>query len=542
MPDDRLKALIARSEKLSSMRAPWESHWQELRDLINTDASDFNRRSAPGARKTDYVLDGTAPWALEQLASGLHTFLTSPTDRWFNLCIENYDYSRDYAALQWLEDISDLIYSQYSKSESNSNNSLHELYQDLGSFGTAIEYQEFDRKSMCITFRPYPLADCRILENAQGMVDTIYRDVEMTTRQIRQFFPNLNNDKIEKQKNEDKCWIVTHAVFPRTDRDSSKLTAVNKPFASIYFCKEADGIFGESGYDEFPYCVPRWTKRAGEVYGRSPGMTCLPDIKMVNAMERVQLRAVQKIVDPPLLTPSDGFMFPIETKPSSLIYYEDNGTAPNQRLMPLETHGRVEVGEDKMQQKRDFIMRCFYADWITRMHKKERQTATEIMDDRNEMLQMMSPILGRLQTELLGRRLRRTYNLLSAAGLIPPAPSSIGDKRLSIEYISPAAKAQMAVKGMKILSFTQEITPLAQVMPEILDILNPDQMAQELAIYADVSRRVLRSPEEVAQIRATRQQSQAVATMAQTAQPMGAAMKDIATAKEKGLDISQFVQ
>jgi hypothetical protein len=531
-----LELLIKKDERLRTSRSPWESHWQELRDLVNPDASDFNRQMSQGARRTEQILDGTACWALEQLASGLHTFLTSPTDRWFNLDVRDYNVHADATGLAWLERVADIIYKQYGDPRSNAVDTLHECYQDLGSFGTAVVYQDLNRKEMCLSFRMYPLADCRILENSSGTVDTLFRSTKMSTRQIEQEWPDHGCKKITDCKDEGKMWEVVHAVFPRTDRDASKMNKTNKAFASVYFCKEAMCVFSESGYDEFPYHVPRWTKRAGEVYGRSPGMVCLPDIKLLNAMERVQLKAVQKIVDPPLMVPNDGFMLPISTKPSSLIFYEA-GMGEQSLIKPLETKGRVDIGEDKMEQKRQHVLRCFYADWISRMKKKERQTATEIMDDRDEMLQMMSPILGRLQSELLGPMLARSYNLLQDAGLIPPAPSSLQRRDLHVVYVSPAAKAQVARKGVNMRRYIEELLPLAQVSPDILDAINTDEYAKQMALIQDVSRTVLRSPEELKAIRDQKAQAQQAQQMAQTAQPAASALKDIATAREKGLNI-----
>lgn len=533
---DAIKYLKSRYEQLRNSRAPWEAHWQELRDLVNPDASDFNRISAQGSRRTEQILDGTAPWALEQLASGLHTFLTNPSDRWFNLCVKNYAYEKDIQAMRWLEEVADIIYSMYADSRSNNDSCLHEVYQDLGSFGTAVEYQEIDNKEKCVIFRAYPLSDCRILESSKGMVDTLFRDVMMSKRQVEQEWPEHTCKKIKEEKNDSTTYKVIHAVFPRTDRNELKLDKKNKKFASYYFCFELDYVFSESGYDEFPYSVPRWTKRAGEVYGRSPGMTCLPDIKMLNAMERVQLKACQKIVDPPLMVPNDGFMLPIDTRPAGLIFYE-TGMPGENLIQPLETKGRVEVGEEKMEQKRQHVLRCFYADWITRIKKRERQTATEIMDDREEMLQMMSPILGRLQAELLSPRLRRTYNLCQAVGLFPPAPVSLQGRTLDLEYVSPAAKAQIARKGMNLRRFTEEIVPLLQIDPSIADAINMDEYVQVQAVIQDVSRKVLRTPDEIAAIREKKQQMQAAQQMAEIAQPAASAMKDIATAKEKGLNV-----
>ena len=529
---DKLSSLVKRWERLKSDRYAWESHWQDIRFLVNPDASDFNRRGFRGDRRTEHIFDGTAPWALEQLSSGLHTFLTSPTDRWFNLEIEEYDFMSDPDALLWLENVADLIYNEYSKPVVNLSDSLHETYQDLGSFGTSVVYQDWNMKEGTLLFKAFSLGDCWIVEDNNGKVDTVFRRTLWTTRNIVQEF-GAGFDKIDKEKDLDKQWEVIHAVFPRSDRNGMKMDQKNKPFASFWFCQDAGAIFRESGFDQFPYHCPRWLKRSGEPYGRSPAMTCLPDIKLVNAMEKVQLKSVQKIVDPPLLVPNDGFMLPISTIPGGLIFYE-TGMADNQMVKPLETKGRVDIGEDKLKQKRDHIMRCFYADWIQREKKKERQTTTEIMDDREEMLQLMAPILGRLQTELLGPMLSRTYNLLVQHGRIMPPPASISKRKLTISYISPGAKAQLASKANSIRRFTQELLPMAQVRPDILDIIDTDAYAMEMAKIQDVTRRIIRDQDTVAAIRKERADQQQMQQLAQTAQPAAEAVKSLAQARQLG--------
>jgi hypothetical protein len=536
---EELQSLVEKFNKMTSMRHPWESHWQELRDLIHPNASDFNRRTSQGERVTEQIFEGTAPWACEQLAAGLHTFLTSPVERWFSINVAGYNSDQDPMALAWLEEVADLIFREYSRPETNFHPSVHEAYQDLGSIGTTPLYQDWDWDSQSITFKAIPLSDVWIDEDYKGMVDTVFRRVYWSTRQIKQYFrkpADMLPPKILEEKNEDRKWEVIHGVFPRADRNIFKLDPSNKKFASVWFCKEAECVFRRAGYDTFPYHVARWQKKAGETYGRSPGMTCLPDIKLINQMEKTQIKSAQKQVDPPLLVPSDGFMMPIRTSPSSLIFFE-NGIGDNNMIKPLETRGRYDIGEDKMSQKRDHIMRCFYADWIVRDRKKERQTALEISDDRNEMLQLMSPILGRLQNEFLGPIIVRSYNLLLNAGKIPPAPPQLQNRKLGLYYTSPAAKAQLSRKALGLRRFLQDITPLAQVDQSVLDAVDMDAVTQELALHDEAPRRVVRSPEQIAQIRNDRSQRQQLQETAQAAQPLASAMKDIATAKEKGLSL-----
>src|SRR5690242_15845561 len=94
-------------------------------------------------------------------------------------------------------------------------------------------------------------------------------------------------------------------------------TGANKPFESVYV-SVAGTLIDVGGFDEVPYLVPRFSKVTGEIYGLGPGMTCLPDVKMLNEMAKTVVKAAQKIVDPPLQLPDSGFLVPIKTTPGSL--------------------------------------------------------------------------------------------------------------------------------------------------------------------------------------------------------------------------------
>src|SRR5215831_3534702 len=71
--------IVERFRFAKTTRATWDGHWQDLKELVRPDALDFNRQMVPGYRRYDLVYDGTAINANEELASGLHSYLTSPT-------------------------------------------------------------------------------------------------------------------------------------------------------------------------------------------------------------------------------------------------------------------------------------------------------------------------------------------------------------------------------------------------------------------------------------------------------------------------------
>ncbi|CAB4182895.1 Head-to-tail connector protein, podovirus-type [uncultured Caudovirales phage] len=535
--DDNAKKHIQEFEKARSMRFNFENQWQDIRELVRPNTADFNRNTTQGDRRTENIFDGTAPWALEQFAAGLDSFLTSPTERWFNISLAG-DKGEDLSdeALAWLEHVSDVIFKEYAKPQVNLNPCLHEVYQDLGAFGTSVLYQDWDYDNRCVHFRSFPLADCYIKENSKGLVDTMYRMTIMSARQIMDEFTRPEDTIPPKiievaSKDADKTYKVIHCVRPRTELKQTGLGAKKKKFASCWVVHELKATLRERGYDDFPYHVPRWTKLAGEQYGRSPAMTCLPDIKMINTMSRVIIVGAQKMIDPPLIVPDDGFMLPIKTSPGSLIF---KAAGQEDTIQPLNTNGRPDIGLDMMTQRRDHITKSFYVDWIIRQKKNERQTTTEIVDDRNEMLRQMSPMLGRTEVELLSPLIIRTYNLKMAAGHIPPAPDSLLQKKLEITYVSPAALAQYGSKAQGIQQFMQDLAVLSPIAPEVMDVFDIDVAGQELAKLRNVTRKVIRSPDAIAQRRNDRAQQAQAQQMVAAGRELAATTKDLSVAKKNG--------
>jgi hypothetical protein len=530
---------LSRFDKAKSSRYNWEGHWQDIRELVRTTTSDFSRNGPQGDRRTENIFDATAPWALEQLAAHLNASLSSDTDRWAQIGLDDIGLNDlNDEQLVWCETVTDRIFKEYTRAEVNLAASKSEMYLDVGGFGTGVLYQDWDWEGRHVRFRAFPLADCYALEGSNGMIDTLFRQVKWTKRQILQEFNRPDDYIPQKLKDapddDQKLFTVVHCVYPRKDVKYGP-AARNKPIASVWCIVEFKECLRESGFDEFPYHVPRWSKLAGEQYGRSPAMVCLPAIKMVNVMKKVTIKAAQKLVDPPLIVPDDGFMLPIKTSPGSLIF---KAAGQEDTIQPLDTKGRPDIGLEMMSEERDQILKAFYVDWIIRQKKKERQTAAEVHDDRNEMLRQMGSILGRIMTEFTSPLFIRTFNLLNAAGQIPPAPATMYGRKLKIFYISPAAKALESAKGSNIQAFTQDIVVFAQANPEIMDAIDTDALAQEMAKMRDVTRKIIRTPEAIAALREQRAKANQMQQMAAVGRDSAAAIKDLSVAQKNGLPLS----
>lgn len=529
--DPKASEILTRCEQMKQSRYNWETQWQSIVHFVRPTSSDFNRTLTPGEERNNRIYDGTARFACIALAAGLQSYLTNAADRWFNIQVRGMrELANDHGAMGWLEEVSDIIFAEYNREEANLAPSLHEAYLDLGAFGTTLLNQEWHGDGHLL-FRTFPLANCWIDENADGEVDTVARQVCYTTRQLFQRFgedklPREVHEAREKQPHRE--WPVIHFVSPRTDRNPYKKDKGNKPFASCWVLCATKTLLEEGGYDEMPYHVPRWAKLAHEIYGRSPAMECLPSIRMLNAMKKTTIRAAQKIVDPPLQATSDGFVMPIVTTPGSIIFREP-GTEP---MIPLETRANIPVSLEMMESEKAFINQCFFFDWFVSELKKERQSVPEIYMRKEEKLQQLAPVVNRLEAELLGPMLIRSYNLLSAAGKLPPAPPALDGRTLKLSFVSPASRAQLATKAAAVNQWLQAVIPMAQVNPSVLDRANFDEVAESLADWGNVPRRVVRSDAEVASLRSQREQEEQAAAMAGAAEPVSKAVLNVAQAQK----------
>jgi hypothetical protein len=377
-----------------------------------------------------------------------------------------------------------------------------------------------------VRFQTRHCSEVFLTEDANGRVDTVFREFKMPARAIIERFGDTVDSKIIKRAETNPYEMITlvHAVYPRSERDMSKVNSENKPFASCYVDPDSRTVLSESGFDEFPYVAPRFLKASFEIgYGRSPAMTALPDIKMLNRMSEVTIRAAQKQIDPPLMVPDDGFMLPVRTVPGGLNFYR-SGT--RDRIEPLNIGANNPLGLNMEDQRRKAIQSAFYVDQLI-LSQGPQMTATEVMQRTEEKMRLLGPVLGRLQAELLQPLINRVYNLMSRDRLFAPAPEFMQNTGIEIEYVSPLAKAQKSGDIQAAMRLFELMGPLAQIDQSVIDYIDADGLAKYLMQTLSVPATTIRGEEEVSEIRQQRaEQMQAEAQKQeamQTAEALGAA-------------------
>lgn len=538
-------------DTLNGERTTTLAHWQECSDLICPDRADYVTHRSPGVKRMTKVFDGTAILANQQLASGLHGLLTSPTLRWFGLKAEDDRTNADPACAAWLDAATNTMYTLFNGARHNFASQSNELYLDLSCIGTAA-MAVLENPRIDVLFSTRAMRECCIAENDEDRVDTLARRWRWTARQAIARWGNQAGEKVVRasaDKPDTHFWFL-HLVRPRKLRNALRSEASHKAFESVYVSMEDKAAISVGGFDEFPYLVPRFSKNSGEVYGRSPGMTALPDIKMLQEMVKVLLMSAQKKVDPPVNVPDDGYLMPINTTPGGRNFYR---AGSKDKVEPIETGGDIQLGIDMVNQVRTAVNRAFYTDWLLMPSDPSDPaaagkgvTATYTLQQRDEKMRLLSPMLARMESEFLGPLIDRTFAILwrrsKALRFGPdspftPPPPALSGKRLRVEYVSPIAVAQKSSQLDSISRVVQTALLLAQVDPTTPKVLDPEAILRLVANDLATPSAILRTPQQVAdqkqqdaQAAAAQQNQEALANVAGAANDTSMAVRNLAQA------------
>lgn len=496
---------------MQEIRTNWERNWEDVAEYILPRKDDVYGFRMKGEQKFQRLYDSTSIHSNELLASALSGMLISQTSKWMQLSLGDPELDKDPETRYWLEDASDKMLAVYDGS--NFYTEMHETFLDLGSLGTSTVFQE-EHPDTVVSFCSRPIYGFYIDVDQFKKVVTVAYEYKMTYKQLFMEFGEkvLPADVVRRGKADELAeFTVIHFVEPNIDFDTkSPRIETNRPIRSIHILKDTKTTLKKSGYHEMPFAIPRWTVTNNEMFGRSPGMKAMPDIRMVNAMMKVVIRGAQKVVDPVLMVPDQGFLLPIDTTPGGVNFYRGG---QKDRIEPLVTGSRPDIGLDIVDAYRQQIRQAFFIDQL-QLREGPQMTATEVMQRTEEQLRLLGPIVSRLNSELLRPIVDRTFGIMMRKKMFLPPPATLKGRTIKIKFISQIAKAQKASQADTLLRVIQSVAPIIQAQPDIMDNFDGDSTLREHADIFGLSERMFKKPSEVMKLRNQRaqQQQEAVAT------------------------------
>lgn len=511
----------------------WKAHWADIAAYMTPRRGKYLNSSTDkrndGAKKNQKIINGVCYDAIQIISAGIQGGLTSPARPWFTLATTDEKLKEIASVKQWLHTVRKEMLNVFSRS--NFYNSLHQVYAELATFGVCPMLIEQDDDTV-IRCRPFTIGEYTLSLDARYRVDTMCRKFTMTARQIVQKFGEENVSQpilsaIKTDRGESEFEII-HVIEPNSEKNSDKDDSESMEYSSVYFevnSSSDDGKFlRKSGYHTMPFVAPRWSVSGVDTYGDSPGMNALGDAKQLQKMEILKLRAIELEVHPPVNAPTSMKGDGVSIVAGDVNYVD--ASQGNQTITPaFQVQMNLNNISAEIQNVEARIRRFFFNDLFMSLFAQDKtMTATEVNERSSERLLILGSVIERIQSEMLDTVIDRVFDIMYRKNLFPPPPQELQDSGIKIEYISMLAQAQKMIGTRSIEQVAGFVGNLAAANPEVLDKLNFDQSVDEYAEMIGVPPQIIRSDDEVAEMRAARAEQQAAAQQQeQMNQSVGAA-------------------
>jgi len=499
--------VVKRYNQLKANRTNWEPGWAEISEQVIGRRPNFSYAQPQingGRQLKNQIFDGTGMQSAQLFTSVVSSLLTNPATKWFMLSTANPALMQDKEVALWVEEAQEHLMFVLNRAQAAFQPQMHEMYTDLINYGTgAISILNDPLDGLYL--RSHNLSEMFLDEDSRGRIDTTYRRFEMTPRQVEQEYPGKSKTALKMIDGKDDTKLeIIQALQPNTEFGSGGLG--DKPVASIHVLNKGKGeLLRKGGFEEMPTLTPRWEKESGEVYGRGPGWQALPDCKMANLMSRTMLKAGQMAVDPPAIVNERAAISTLRLHAGGVTTVRDDGSG----LPPvsfLDNRMRFNIGADLIRARQVMIERSYHAD-ILEVFRQPNMTATQVLQLVQQVERILSPVLGRQQNELLEPLINRAFVIESRAGRMPEPPQILlegNNGEITVEYQSPVARAQKSQELEALSGYTGRIFEMAQVAPQVLDLLNLDEIGRMMNDLSSVSEKTMNTPDQVAEIRAAR--------------------------------------
>ena len=400
-----------------------------------------------GAKKMARVFDSTAINSTQRFANRLQSGIFPPQRKWCRLEPgQDIPKERHAEAMAILDQYNEKMFTVIK--QSNFDIACGEFLLDLA-VGTAGMLVLPGDDVQPINFIPVPMFLISYEEGANGQVDKVYRRMRMKGEAITQQWRDAKLSENVAQRIESK---------PTDDVELLE--------ATVYDSDRGDWcyhVIDKTSKEEIvyrrmktsPWIISRYSKVAGEVYGRGPLLTALPDIKTLNKTLELVLKNASLAISGVYTAADDGVLNPQTVKlvPGAIIPVARNGGPQGESLKPLARSGDFNVSQIIIQDLRLNIKRTLLDESLPPDNMSAR-SATEVVERMKELAQNLGSAFGRLINETMIPLVSRILSVMDERGLID-LPLQVNGLEVKVSPVAPLAMAQNMEEINNIVQFMQ---------------------------------------------------------------------------------------
>ena len=499
--DSKVKTLLGRYNHAKAIKDLWLPTFEECYEYALPQRESFYTESI-GRRRSDRIFDETAVVGVQEFASRLQSGIVPNYARWADFVAGSEVPKQNQREVNLLlDEVTEYVFEILQNS--NFSQEVHETFLDCA-VGTGVLLVEEGDAIQPVKFKAIPLPQVVLDSGFDDKVDHIYRKRMIRMKELLIAYPNgtlSEKMKMDMEKmGETECEIVE--VVYRDYSNTKEEEYIFCVIAPMYEHEITQQTF--KGLGSNPYIIYRWSKVAGEVYGRGPLQLALPAIKTSNLVIELILENAQMSISGMYQVEDDGVINVdnISLIPGTII----PKAAGSSGLQPIAPAGNFNVSDLVLRDMRTNIKKALYNEMLGVANEKTPMSATEVAERMADLSRQIGAAFGRLQAELVNPVLQRVIYILKKQGRIKIPV--VNGREIKIKSSSPLAQAQQQQDVATLDRFLGMIQ--ARVGPQLLNVLvKQDEAAKFVAKKLGVPEELIRSPEEMQQAAQQMQQMMA---------------------------------
>lgn len=442
---------MQRYEQLETEFAPWKALYRDITDYILPQRGyDLQRDGEPTSKAVwnSNIINDAATRANRVLGAGMQGGLSAKSRKWFKLSLMDSDFANWGPIKTWLKGLEDATYKLLAGSNYYTTN--HDLYEEQGGFGPGCMFFERDPNTH-VRFKLSTAGECRFALGPDGRVDTVYRKIPRTAKQIVERFGINNVSDAVGRAYKDRPYTfhnIIHVIEPNGDYNPQYLDGLSMPWRSYWFEeREVDRPLLVWGFPYFPGIVTAWSKIRNCPYGLGPGHDVLGHAKMLQEMEKSVIKGVHRMTDPPMAFPSP-LKDMINLLPGAANFVDI--MTKDRMVGPMyQVNFNIEQAEYKIDKIESKIEKTYYNDLFlliaATMNESPQKTATEILAREEEKMLLLGPTVERQIDDNLAPTIKWVADVAVEDGLVPEPPEGVTREQLDIQFVGPLAQAQQQI-------------------------------------------------------------------------------------------------
>ena len=518
-----------RLEKLKSKRTNYDPKWDELAIFCDPRNAYFRVKKTGG--ELSHLIpktDDTAQLYLPLYSAIMNSMLTPQAYVWHQLKFFDQQVQDEFG--DWLAQENEMLFRLRYSGASNFMSAINEAYISTVVYGHAIIEMRKDRRKKRVSYTCLPVHEFYIDKDFAGRINTFYRVVETTYKNLRELFPDYVPEKFKGRS--DYKWLddkveLLHAVEPSLKKAGN--------FTSTYIDTSNKHIIEQSEIDHCPYLCVRSSvfPSSDDPYGFSPCMSILPSIKALNSLQFNFIKQTDMAGQPTLLTNSDIIDASKVSATGSVIEggIDDEGRP---MVQALRTYADYPALDYQIKMLQDKVKQALFINFFSSFSDTQSRSATDAMLKANEKANLIAPAGDRFARELLIPMIELELKFYGDMNMLPPAPEGLSAANLYTEFDitldNPLLKGQRMDSANNIMTLLTYVGQIAGFDQSAVATVNTDSTIRTLQDIMNIPSNIVNTPEEVQAI-IEEQERVAAQQAAVTAAPqIAGAMKDGAAA------------